>query len=854
MLRTIILLGTIAFLCNSAIAQNLPLRDALSQLEAKHNITFSYADDLIEELTVTEWDNNLSLQNQISVLQSQTGLEIQSSASSIYIVKSVSRDVCARILIEGTDTPLQGAQLVSHNLSTNIISDSDGFIRFKTDFTFQKTMTIKYVGYSDKTVTVKDLVNEQCSDIQMVFGFTTLNEVVITNYLASGINADLTDFSLNIKSEDLALLPGETDGDLLLALRSLPGVSSPNGKPGNIHMRGGTTDQTLLLFDNIPIYHKGHYLGAVSPYNPSVVNEVSVHRSGFDPTLGGRVGGVIKLATKKSIADSANATVGVNSYYGTAAFQLPVNDEFMITGGVRSSYPNGWNTPKLDAINELVYQGRTLFYSENDPNTALLEQNHTFLDYNFSSVYNVGKAQMLFSFLGIENTGHSAVQNIDRGNVLTGDLELNNKGASLQWRQFWSSKTSTNLTLMKSAYEYRSILEENLPNRPSFIPDDFTAKINDLALNLDLKLILDQQSETVITLGYQLNNHDVLSSRFNDRPNQPTTNIVEESEAMVHAGIANLETRPTDDLSFNVGLRTNYYSPTSETFIEPRLMASYAINDKWTLKSSYGHYSQYIVQNLFFDFEDIKVENYTWFLADDFRPVITSRQFMFGNVWKIRVFIIDIEFYDKFIDDLSVVGGQPNPDDPMGRPVQQFRLGDLKVQGVDILLKKHWPNLDAWVSYSYMHSEMNFPEINQLSFITYYEQPHILNVAGSWFKNRWKFSLGWQHTSGVPVYTNSTFFPQPGEGGEPPQGMDRSIPSEVHEGRFTPQHQLDLAAIYDFTPPNKAWIGSIGLSILNVYDRENLVSKNLITRGQNTTLDETYAIGFAPNLMVNFKF
>ena len=57
---------------------------------------------------------------------------------------------------------------------------------------------------------------------------TTLDEVSVYAYMTSGIRSNIDDLSLEVHVDDLALLPGETDGDLFQALDALPGIASPD--------------------------------------------------------------------------------------------------------------------------------------------------------------------------------------------------------------------------------------------------------------------------------------------------------------------------------------------------------------------------------------------------------------------------------------------------------------------------------------------------------------------------------------------------------------------------------------------------------------------------------------------------
>lgn len=834
------------------------MRHVLSSMEAQHGITFSFEDALIDKMTIHAFDEVQSLESQMQLLSDQTGMEFQNAGSGIYVLKTVQRDYCAKITDKESGETLPGAQLVLVGKPMSMIAGDSGIINFTSALTFQDTVVVKHLGYTDAHISVRDLITNGCAEVGMEVDVIPLEEVIIVNYLTNGINADLTDHSLEIKTNDLALLPGETDTDILLSLRSLPGITSPNGKAGNLHVRGGTTDQTLVLFDNIPIYHKGHYIGAISPYNPALVQDVKVYRSGHGPSLGGRVGGVIEMSSQKTVLDSTLFRVGLNTYYGTAMAQVPLNKKFMVTGAVRYAYPDLINSPKLEAISDMVYQPSVITLAESDPQSEVLQQDFSFYDLNLTAVYNLTNGQIFFSSLGIVNEWFNSVFNGNQGVTTNFDVQLRNRGANLQWQQFWNQKISTKVSVMRSSYKYFNEVSGQSTNRPRRTALDVVESLQDFSSSFDLEYLTGDQRGSQINFGYQMHRHKLGKQMLDATPppmggsppsGPPPTPTSSEHAQLVHSGILSYRTQLAGRFSLNGGIRSNYYTGTSALRLEPRLMLNASLSSSWSVKFSGGMYSQFIHQPIFFDFNDSKAENFIWTLANAERPIITSKQFMVGTMLTKNDWILDIELYKKVIDDLQA--DYPLIDDT-NTVIQRITTGSLTIHGLDVLIRKHWQHLDAWLSYSYTRTEMDFPQLNQLTFKTYYDQPHVLNIATTYSRKNWKFSTGWQLMSGTPIYTNNTFFPKAGPSGS--RDPEAPIPIESSEGDFTFQHQLDMAIAYDFTPKRKSWQGTVGFAIQNVYNREILVEEIIETYNQNPTVETRYAIGFAPSLMLNLRF
>jgi len=87
---------------------------------------------------------------------------------------------------------------------------------------------------------------------------------------------------------------------------------------------------------------------------------------------------------------------------------------------------------------------------------------------------------------------------------------------------------------------------------------------------------------------------------------------------------------------------------------------------------------------------------------------------------------------------------------------------------------------------------------------------------------------------------------------ETDEGTSQSDLDIVYTNRFPSMHQLDVSATYAFTNTRKTWKGIVGLSILNLYDQDNIV--NIFQN--EPPVDDPYrkTIDFAPNLQLSIQF
>lgn len=600
-----LLLISFLFCCNLFGQQYTPLRQRLADLEAQNNITFSYDDQVVEKLVVE--NSPLSkLEEELLSIAQQTGITFNLVADDVIIIILSKNNFCAILVDSETKLPIKDAQVIINGKPFNLLSDSKGKISFNGIYSFQDTAQFKHLAYGEQKFPLKRLSNINCEEIPLVFQDITLNEVVITNYMTNGINASKIDHSLEIKTKDLALLPGETDGDVLAAIKTLPGITSPNGKAGNLHFRGSTTDQTLLLFDNMPIYHKGHYLGAISPYNPTIVDEIKVYRSGYSASLGGRVGGAIEINSDRSIPDSSRYGIGLNTVYGSAFAKIPVTNNWSVNGSIRSSYSGTWKSPKLEAIEDLVFNPSPQSIAEENPGVEILRKNFEFRDINASTTYNTTSGQLFFSYIDVFNDRDFEFLS-PMGDINKTEDDLNNNGGSLNWINFWTNRISTDATLTYSKYDYSSKIRSIYPIQDSIaIRNIFNNSITDI--NFKSSIQFENDEDRVISFGYELNHTIIDNDNYIPIPGVDPR-VMFSDESYLHSLYTSYSNRLGENLNMTLGLRGNYYTKTEDYRIEPRVTASYEISPVVTLKSSAGLYSQYVRQNVFFDFEDTRSEN-----------------------------------------------------------------------------------------------------------------------------------------------------------------------------------------------------------------------------------------------------
>ncbi|MEQ9009207.1 MAG: TonB-dependent receptor plug domain-containing protein, partial [Ekhidna sp.] len=673
-------------------------------------------------------------------------------------------------------------------------------------------------------------------------GLTTrrLNTVVVEDYLTKGINLMPSRQQIQIDVNDLPLLPGETDGDIFASIAALPGVTNPDGRAGNLFIRGSETDQTLILFDNIPVYHRGHYYGTISPYNPKIVDDVEVYRSGFHPRLGDRVGGAIVI-NSDDVGISSKYGVGANTLFGMAYGKFKLADNWSGAVSIRNSYPRELKSPKLEEISESVFAGTSLV----DKGGLLTNRVEvSFSDYNGKLSYQINehnslRLSIIHTFSDINFLPVTPPNLLPRSN----ENSYKNTGANLSWNSDLGQGWDSNLSATFSNYDFEFQINTLGPNIEPFHSDN---SIDDFNV---IQEFSKEDTYSNLQFGVDYKWQNVSTNYRNQLRDSSIYQIRETVTSNTIAPFANFEYYGWKRWYMQVGIRGTYYSELDDYSVSPRVLINYDLTDWATLKSSHGWYNQFLSQVKNLEYSSGGFDNELWVLADNESGfIIRGTQSMFGGIINANNWIFDVEGFHKKASDITIY------EDRVLNPQSNFYTMDQETYGIDILLKKQLTEATSiWTGYSYHDSKITIDTTDQVTYKSKYVQPHVWYFGAAFKKNRWKVSGAWRYASGLNAYSldiayAESIFRAGSPDGEPPPNPPPPNPFVDVPDRYPSVHSLDISSSYKIPETDqRKWSATFGLSIINALNQSNLTDR--VYRSRDGFVDRE-AIGFAPNLMV----
>jgi len=684
------------------------------------------------------------------------------------------------------------------------------------------------------------------SSFDLAFDANALDEVVlVTEYLTAGFDQNKKDGSVTMNPNKLGVLPGLTDPDVLQSLQLLPGISSPTESASNLHIRGGTPDQNLILYDGIKIYHQGHMFGMISPFNPYIVEDVKVFRSGTKAQFGDRIAGVIDINSLDEVPKRVSGGAGANFLHADAYIKAPLQeDKIGLVFSARRSINDIVSLPTFNSFSDKVFQNTIIEFVNNlavEEELDVVDDEFTFLDINAKLIFTPDEFNKIsISSLLVDNTLNYA--NVDIENEGSRDrLDLTNSGVSLQWaynpQGDWNLDTTIRYSNYDSQYSFEELLNFGDPEK-----DSNTNNVKDFGAQIQAGYA--ESDDVKAFLGYEFVNYDV-SYFLNFGTVSTPENFDFQSKLSGHNLYSEGQFK-IDNLFIRSGLRLTSYNNTDKLFFEPRLYADYQVSDAFKLKASAEVKNQAISQVVSFDFNNFGLGDTIWVLFDEEEevPILNNKQFTFGFFLDQDGWKLDVEGYYKKVTGLtSLTRGfvSANSED-------EYYQGNSTVRGIDILIKKKIKTFRTWLAYSYSKNDFEFPDLQNGTFPGNFDQRHVFSWTGSYKYKAFQFSLGWQFATGRP-YTDVFF------------GGTNVVNTGGQNGsRLGNYHKLDMSAFYDFhLDPENSIRARLGLSVINLYNRDNEIDRTLAPEedelGNIELLERSnVGLGITPNLVFRVYF
>lgn len=691
-------------------------------------------------------------------------------------------------------------------------------------------------------------------DIEMEEEVRTLKEVLVEaekDRNVSGLQMGLERLDIRtIKQVPTAF--GETD--ILRVVLTLPGVKSVGEGSTGMNVRGGSTDQNLILLNDATIHNPSHLFGFFSAFNPDVIKSVELYKSAVPAKYGGRLSSVLEVATREGNKKEFSGSGGIGLLTSRLTLEGPiVKDKTSFLIGGRTTYSD-WILKQL-------------------PDKSFKKSEASFYDVNAHISHEIDNKNSLYF------TGYLSK---DRFKLAADTLyRYKNQNASIKWKHNFHNKLYSVLTGTHSHYSYDISNEENAVNASrlafgidqsglqldfNFFPDskhtvDFGA--SSILYHVTPGSLTPNSSESMIRADkvqrekalesaiYISDRYDVsqrLSLSFGLR--YSLFNAMGPREIYSYApGVPKTLSTITDTLSYSGGKSVaTYHGP------EFRFSARYGLTDNSSIKASYNRLRQYL--HMLSNTASMSPTD-TWKLSDpNIKPQVGD-QVALGYYRNFRANTIEfsVEGYYKWMQDF--LDYRSGASIILNHHIEtDVANAEGKAYGVEVMLKKATGKLNGWVSYTYSRTmaRLNDPATSEVInrgnwYPSNYDKPHDFTLISNYrFSQRFSTSLNFTYSTGRPItlpmakYYDGTSY--------------RILYSDRNEYRIPDYYRVDLAMnIEGNHKVQKLAHSSWTLAVYNLTGRKNPYS--VYFKSENGRIRGYKMSVFGqpiPTVTYNFKF
>ena len=287
---------------------------------------------------------------------------------------------------------------------------------------------------------------------------TTMGQIKDTSSLFRGsldaavVSAHTNNFGINITPQQIKLAPALfSENDPLKIILSKPGIQNNSEGDVGLSIRGGDTDQNLILLENVPIYNPSHIKGFVSSFNPDIVSGIDIYTGSFPARYGSRLSGVVDIKTLEGDMSMYHGGITIGLLSSKAHIGGPIikNRTSFIFSARKSYFPllvgriyNSILRAKESYVEQFSKIG---YYDINVGITHKLQENN-FIDFKFYNGYD--NMVMKPKDDAISSYADNDTVKISK-NEISSDEKWGNTAILLRWQ-------TKNKSLSSSSYSYFS--------------------------------------------------------------------------------------------------------------------------------------------------------------------------------------------------------------------------------------------------------------------------------------------------------------------------------------------------------------------------------------------------------------
>ena len=682
---------------------------------------------------------------------------------------------------------LIGANVFLQENGQGMATDINGYYIIQEIIPGNYTIMVSYIGFDVSRQPLSIMEDQSVKiNIALVEQVVELTEVEVTAEKFQRRN-NIQPSKINLSPRMMKAAPALAEPDLFRTIQALPGVLMTSEYSTGLVIRGGNTDQNLIMLDGITVYNPSHLGGVFSNFIVDGVKEAELIKGAYNAEYGGRLSAVLNVISREG---------NKNEFRGKANLSL-LSAQTTLEGPF---YKGAWVLSGRRTYFDLVLPKVLPNIADNIPPYYFYDiQSHIFSDISakdrISLSYYSGIDNIIFDTFGL-------------------DGRWGNNTVSAHYRRVFNERLVGNFLIANSQFFTRF----GLGGSGGLVSDN---GIDDRTLSGDFSWF--KSSESTFKFGIQ---QKMLGFEYINKF-QDSTQFKIKTSPVELASYVKMKYDHNNLFIIEPGVRINYYNVYPDSlYPDLRLGLKYLLTDDRYINFSVGNYHQFI-STFQDDFNPAILDN--WIAADESVAPGKSVQVVLGYEEYIRnIYKIQVEGYYKDLKNLLTYEEKRSTTDAEISDESLAEIvtpADGYAYGFELFGQKMTGKLSGWLAYTFSVSRKIMNSIyakSEQEYYTNWDRTHAFSALGNYQFNK-KWEMNWR----LALQSGQAFTPILGyyvqKFPESPEKVFRTIPGTRNSSRYEPYSRLDVGVVYH------AKIGKTNVDfffqIINTLNRRNTFRK-----------------------------
>ncbi|MDP6821131.1 MAG: TonB-dependent receptor [Candidatus Marinimicrobia bacterium] len=696
---------------------------------------------------------------------------------------------------------LIGANVVLIESGKGMATEMNGYYIIQGVSEGTYTLMVSYVGFKTYRTPVSIAAGESKKiNVTLSEKMVEMTEVEVTAERLQRRN-NIQPSKINLSPRMMKAAPALAEPDLFRTIQALPGVLTTSEFSTGLVIRGGNTDQNLILLDGITVYNPSHLGGVFSNFIVDGVKEAELIKGGYNAEYGGRLSAVLNVISREGNRNKFKGKANLSLLSAQTTLEGPFYKGAWLVSGRRTYF---------DVLLPKVLPEGTA--SKIPPYYFYDIQSHIFSDITSQdrvsiSFYN-GIDDLIFDTFGLT-------------------AKWGNNTVSTHYRRVFSERLIGNFLIANSIFFTEFGLGGSSGIQSKNEIDDITVSGN---------MTWFKSPETTVKFGVQ---HKTLGFQYLNSF-QDSIQFEIKTRPAEFAQYMKFKYAPNSVWIIEPGLRLSHYNVFPDSlFPDLRLGVKYLLTDDRYINMSMGNYHQFIC-TFQDDYNPTILDQ--WIAVDPSVAPGKSTQFVLGYEEYIRnTYKVQIEGYYKDIKNLLTFEEKRSTTDA---EISDEKLSDILTPadgyayGLEVFGQKMSGKLSGWLAYTFSISRkvMNSIYVGEVrEYYTNWDRTHAFSALGNYqFNEKWEMNWRLALQSGQAYTPILGYYVQHFPGS--PDETFRTIPGTRNSGRYSPYSRLDLGLVYHAKIRSTKL--DIFLQIINTFNRENVFAKRYTLGNTYNGLDD----------------